>query len=541
MPGCPLGFTPIKGVVSTTTVCFGPPHPEAFRDIDASHRILSVPECNGCPKPGQVGAHILGPVFAPPNVARTCACNAIVAANVRHLAARHDPTPAALQQMYNIVEQIRPTLFEAYATNRAEWPWTRWIERWPKWKADAVRDSFHSLQSDPTRVKAMVKREVLVGLTKDLDYKQMTKARLIHFYAHLNDQERHANEYFAFQKAVCDVFDGDKTYGDDIRITVSSAMNQSAKGRWFADALDWAGPNVHIIERDGAGWDSSMGKDHMDLQLSVMEGLGGDFLGFVNSTRRCKVSFSHTAAKARTLDFLEKFKYIMDHTTKSGHNDTSSRNSFINALITIAALRMIGITAARVIVIGDDMLCILKGPVDEDALIQAEYDCGIKPVAAMFGPEDISKVTFASDAFAPCAGGGYIAIPMLGKLLAKLYSTTTLVGVKDRAVFAHSIAVGLSALLLKAPLYGALLETCLHSPDSRVIKTNRWERRVDAAVEYDNEFRVWLLDRYGITNAQVCDLDNFLRTLSGPGYARHPVADVIMKVDLADPADRLPL
>jgi len=281
----------------------------------------------------------------------------------------------------------------------------------------------------------------------------------------------------------------------------------------------------------------------MDLQLHGMAFVEPEFAACVEGTRSIRVSYRHTAAPRAALDFLERFKYVLDHTTKSGHNDTSSRNSFLNAVVTTAALRSIGVTAARVLVIGDDMLCFLKGPVDCDSLLQAEHDCGIKPVGAVFPPDQLSKVTFASDAFAPTADGTYIAIPMIGKLLAKLFATTSQVRQADQKAFAHSISVGLSNLLARAPIYGTFIRTMIDTSagDKPLMPTHKWERRVTAAVEYDDSFYGWLFDRYGLTRTQLDEFDLFLKDCREPGYLVHPVASVFMQMDLSDPADRLDL
>ena len=565
----PPGFHPLEVGTKTTTACLGPFTVDIHEMIDPLHKLLKVPKITACPKGGQVGAYIVGPVAAPPLVMRTCACNAVYAAAKRHLAVRQAPTPHMLAKMEEQVDAIKFKLADAYRNHRANMSWDQWIHRWPAWKQAAILHSvLHEDIEAPAIVTAMVKREVLVGLkpscgclecttdnppSKGLELvdtlehatsgtilKEPNKARLIHFYRYLATQERHALRYYAYQKAVGDVFDGSEALGDDdIRITVASSMNQSDKGRWFDDAVAWAGPDIHILERDGASWDATMGKDHMDLQQRGMEGFEPDFLEFVDATRKCKVTFRHTGAKRASLDFLEKFVYEMDHTTKSGHNDTSSRNGFINGIVTKTSLRECGIFEARVLVVGDDLMCVLKRMLALEKLLRTETDCGIKPVAAIFGPEDISRVEFASDAFAP-AVGGYIAIPKLGKLFAKLNSTTTNVRGKDSAAFAHSIAVGLQKLVLDAPLYGDLLRCSLdESGETEVIKTHRWERHTDERVRYGPEFRVWLFDRYGLTETEITALSTYLQSCKGPGYMKHYLIDRIMGVDLADPAERL--
>lgn len=545
----PPGFHPLAVGTKTKTVCLGP-FKGAIEDvIDKRHKIRRAPKIHVCPKEGQVGAHILGPVGANTAVLRTCACNAVHAAAVRHLAAREDPTAEAKEEMLKAARAIKTRLQDAYLKHRADMPWDAWIHRWPAWKQKAILDAILyddvELSDRPEFVTAMVKREVMIGLSSDnamtVTFKAMKKARLIHFYRYLSTQERHALRYYCFQKALGDVFNGDNSIfdDDDIRITVTSAMNQKAKGDWFGDALAWAGSNVHIFERDFSAYDSSLGKEHMEVQLAVLQGLEEDFVDTVKRTSKCKVSYRHTAAKRNMLDFLERFDYDLDYTTKSGHNDTSSRNSLINAIITTTALRAAGIREARVMVIGDDMLCLLKEKPDRLKLLEGEADCGCKPTGDVFGPDEIHKVEFASDWFAPTSDGSYIAIPKLGKLFAKLFATTTAVPAKDSKSFAHSIATGLSNLLLDAPLYGAFLRTSLSDdPDERILQTHRWERRVDKQISYGDSFRHALFDRYGYTPTEVDDLTTYLGTVRGPGGMVHPLVERAIAFDIADPSAR---
>jgi len=446
--------------------------------------------------------------------------------------------------MLQEARKIRKGLTERYWHHRANMSWDNWIHRWPGWKQKAILEAvLHEDVDAPDIVTAMVKREVLVGMDSDgiqCSLKTPKKARLIHFYRYLSTQERHALRYYCFQKAVCDVFNGkpNPDLDDDIRVTVSSAMNQHDKGRWFDDARLWAGPNAYVFERDGASWDATMGEEHMDVQLEAMGELEADFLETVQATRKCRVNFRHTAAKREALDFLGRFRYELDHTTKSGHNDTSSRNSLINAIITRVALLSLGVREARVIVIGDDMLCFLKHEVDLQSLLKAEEDCGIKPTGAAFTGDAISRVEFASDAFAPSTEGT-IAIPKLGKLFAKLYATTTFVKPAETNAFAHSIATGLRDLLLEAPLYGDFLRCSLdESGATATLQLKRWERRVNSRVYYDDSFTHWLGDRYGITPSQIVELSAFLRSCRGPGFMKHPMIEKIMAIDTADPKDR---
>lgn len=541
----PPGYTPIANPCVTTTHCLGPFQGNIDDFIDERHEIKAMPRIHQCHKLGAKGATVVGPIAAPPLVMSTCMCNAVHAAAKRHLAEREDPTPFMQLSMHYEVERVRDRLTAAYWRWRAQVSWDYWLHRYPGWKQQAIlRAVLTEHNDDPTVVTSMVKREVLVGLDSDgitLSPKVPKKARLIHFYRYLSAQERHAMRYYCYQKAVAEVFDGSQgTADDDIRVTVASAMNQRAKGQWMDDAMSWVagGENPTVYERDGASWDATMGEAHMDLQLSGMRDMEPALVRTVDATRICKVKFRVHASPRTSCDFIERFAYQLDHTTKSGHNDTSSRNSFINAIVTQTALRFVGVTAARVLVIGDDMWCLMRNRPDLAALLDAERDCGIKPEAALFDATKFCRTEFASDVFAP-SDDGTIAIPKLGKLFAKLYATTNAVRPAESAAFAHSIAVGLSDLLLEAPLYGDFLRCALDETyQLKLVSTGRWKREVDKRIHYGPEFKVWLFERYGITSCQLVELTSFLATCRGPGVMKHPLIDAIMAVDLADPSAR---
>jgi hypothetical protein len=436
-----------------------------------------------------------------------------------------------------------------YHQRRGELPWDKWFHKWSGQKQSSILTSLINGESDdPRLVTAMVKREVLIGMEFDGEepsIKQPRKARLIHFYKRLAAQERFAPQFYAYQKAVGDVFDGRTSLknDDDIRVVVSSALNQVDKGLWFTEAIEWAGSGATVIERDGAAWDATMNHEHLQMQLKSMSGVERDFRDFVESTNICRVMFKSQQAPAKCCDtYDDRFCYKLNGTTKSGHNDTSSRNSLINALITIASLRMVGITEARVIVIGDDMLCVIKGDVDLDRLMQYEYDCGITPVAAKFRGEAISRVEFASDAFAPAIVDGrhqYLAIPKLGKQWAKLFWTHRSVPAKSFDDYRYSVALGMASLVGRAKPYVTLLRSSLECK-GRVISTGKWDYRVDNRVEFGPDFDDWLFQRYGVSTAEFEELDAIVRSISSVAYVlRHPVLDKIMSVDLADAVDRV--
>jgi hypothetical protein len=253
--------------------------------------------------------------------------------------------------------------------------------------------------------------------------------------------------------------------------------------------------------------------------------------------------FKNVMPPAKSCDtYDDRFCYVLDGTTKSGHNDTSSRNSLVNALITIACLRELGIRAARVIVIGDDQLCVLKQDVDIERLMQLETDCGIEPVAAKFRGEAISRVEFASDAFAPAIVDGvhqYLAIPKLGKQWAKLFWTHRAVPEKLINDYRYSVALGLASLVGRAKPYVTLLRSALELK-GRVINTGKWEYRINNRVEFGPDFDDWLFQRYGVSTAEFDELDETVRSISSDAYLlRHPVLDKIMSVDLADAEDRV--
>lgn len=570
----PAFSAPPQGQRRTNTRCLKKKcSPEMWSKIGADHEVLKKPNLSrGCERKGQKGATLVGLAAAPPLVMRTCTHNAAAAACGRHLAERSEPEPARLTEMHSVADTIIPKVRQRYVELREDWSWDRWMHRWEpaKQKAvleallDAVTETPEELMADAERfasgkkgrkaipnprvswLTSMVKREVMVGYESEsllLEPKIPTKARLIHFYKFLDAQEKFARHHLAMQKAITDILDGGDVVlpGTELYMTVASSMNSVAKGAWVQEVEEAYGGNLTWYERDGKSWDATMGAGHFSLQERLVELCAEpDFLEHIRETKTCVCDYRSRGASATARDYDERFKYKISYTTKSGHNDTSWRNSWINAIITLSALRETNHLRARAIVIGDDLLVGVDGPVDVDALRDYEKSCGIKPEADKI--KKTSLVEFASDVFVPAVVNGkrqYVAVPKLGKLLAKLFWTHTSVPDKRTNDFRFSIAYGMRNTLSRAPLYGPFLQANM-AGGGTFRQVSRWFRDAEEIIDYDpREFNAWLNERYGITSEQVSELESLFDEHAGKiGILCHPLIDHIIAVDIADPGTR---
>lgn len=546
-------------------------------EVDPAHKVNKKPDLSrGCVKKKQVGATCVGLVAAKPIVMRTCVHNAAVAACKRHLTERTEPEAPRLAALRETAKSFHAQVGQRYNAYRQEWTYDKWLARWPESKQNAIKESLkdavnetdseirqqslrHSnfnhhkarkgaIFSRASMLTSMVKREVLVGCEAKISAdgvgtladKEPSKARLIHFYRYLDTQESFARHHLAMQKAICSVFNGEEDLLPGIRLTVASAMNSLDKGKWMTDVENWALGDLTWFERDGKRWDSTMGEGHFQLQMDLLDAIAEpEFARHVRQTAYCKCNFMTRGGGVAGRDNIDRFQYEISYTTKSGHNDTSWRNSWINAIITLYSLHLQGLEA-RAIVIGDDMLVGIKGDFDKQKLIDTETECGIQPEAGRI--YDTSLVEFASDVFMPARFGGerrYVAVPKLGKLLAKLFWTHTNITDKEVADFRFSVAYGMRNTLSRAPLYGAFLLANMEG-GGKLRQINRWFKDTEEIVDYDRaDVNAWLWARYNITPEQVDELETFFYEHAGKvGVLYHPLVDHIIAIDTSDPGPR---
>lgn len=497
------------------TVCLGKPSQIDVADkVDPKHKVHRTPAA-GCEKRGQVGAQLIGPSFGFSYVCRSCSCNAMNAFVNRH-GGRQPTTLAPLPPHPRLEAEVR----RQYVALEQEY-YDGWFDKWPASKQAAILRSLDFDECQPNRVSAFIKREGGHSMPK--------KARLIQAYATLATQERCAREFSVFQKALSAVLtlDGFEFYPGIVG-TFCSGFTGEQIGAWLTTATE-AYDNPFFYERDGKNWDATMQGAHAEFKLGVMRAADPALAEFTSSCRNVRGSFGFGA---------HSFQYSLKDTVKSGHNDTTSGNSLINAYITARALLACGLRG-RFIVAGDDMLAVVDGDFDVRLLAQAERDLGIVPEARKFlRPEDTSFVSgvFLRDSI----GGGLGFFPCLGRLLTRLWWTTKSVPPRGLRDFRFSVASGLEPSVGHLPVYSDLLAPALLR-GGRLVETGKMHHSAHV-VRQSGDYTHSLAERYGVTVTELMAFGRFVRSAGDvPSFLVHDLYDVIVRKDLADICDRYPV
>lgn len=458
---------------------------------------------------------MLGLVAGLAYVCRSCACNAHNALCQRHGAA----PPVTKYGMPEAVAYLRSAsriLHAGYVSHYITWQ-RDWWTKWPLRKQLAMRASIAMDEVRPERVDAMVKREI--------SHAAPSKARLIQYYPNMATQAMFGPEFYSLQKTYTEHFQRREVF-PGVRVTFGSGMNADELGAWM-DAVLVDVPNPHYYERDGKNWDSTMQETHFAVRMAAYEFVGDDFCNFV------RAGYDVVGRDPRGA-----LKYRLKGTVKSGHNDTTLGNSIVNAMLSATAMAKAGLRG-DVIVAGDDLLAVIEGDFDEHALADAERDLGIKPEYRKF--LDASDASFISGVWF-LGDGKHAFAPKPGRLLARLFWTVRPPPPKRVREYCNGIVAGLTPTCGDMPVIGAFLAA--HKRDD--VETDaiaEWRYRTHLQAADRPSRREQLMKnfcaRYGLTRAEVEECEAmFAKHKHQVGFISHPVIDKLMRVDLADVAER---
>lgn len=486
-----------RGGLSNLSICLG--YPDAVPVAINGGRPVKLLACN---KPEQVGGRSIGPVWCDSYVLRTCRCNAVNCLSTRHL------KPPANVQVRSVVRSaaLREAIRRCYNA-RIQDARKRWNAKWSATKLAAIERSRMEDRDEPDRVELNVKRE---GSHKD-----PTKARGIQSHTNLGTQAKYGPHHMCFQEALKDVLgcvEGYELY-PGVRVSITCGWTAAMYSEWAcAIPAGW-----WLRERDGANWDGSMQAGHARTKLYYMRGCDSGFADHVergvNVRGRCRQN--------------PAFTYTSRATVKSGHNDTTSGNSLINALISAQTCHALGVEA-HIIVMGDDMLAAVSRKADFD---ECEREFGITPEARVFA--DITDTTYVSACFVH-VDGGYGFSALHGRLLGRQWWTTKTISHRTLAEFKHGVACGLVANLGGSDLARALASHGLQwrgrAGRAHAAGEAGWRHKAQGSAQDLNE---GLRLRYGFGHAEwalVCaDVER-----AGAGIQHHAWFDIIASVDLAD-------
>lgn len=499
----------------TDTICLGRLDEAAVAvTMDEKHSIQRYPAL-GCERASQRGALLLGPVFQHCYVCRSCSCNALNALAIRH-GAKQPGVTEVLPHLPDLNSRVQMAYMALESTY-----YDSWLAKWPAAKQAAILQSIKFDPDVPRRVKSFVKREGGHGPPK--------KARLIQGYHTLATQELYAREFSTFQKALADVLglDGFEFY-PGIHGTMCSGYSGQQIGDWLT-AAENSTADAHFYERDGKNWDATMQRPHHDFKVGVMRACSSQLAAFADECYSVVGSVGSGS---------NRITYKLEGTVKSGHNDTTSGNSLINAAITARAMHLCGLKG-RFIVAGDDMLAVISGDFDAGLMLEAERRLGIVPEARKFyAAEDVSFISgiFLRDALTQRLG----FFPSLGRTLARLWWTTRDVAPKNRRNHCYSVACGLWDAVGALPCYGAFLQPHI-ARGGRIIETGKGRHSAHSVAQV-GDYSASLARRYGATALELDEFDVFLSLLRPePSHVVHPFYDRLVEKDLADIAERAPV
>jgi len=483
-------------------------------DPPLPHRILVRPS-GVCTKPDQVGARCYGPVFGWSYVARQCLCNAVNALVNRHAACgeiKSLPIPVPPHLVSSIASAYLSCLMPHFLD-----PFL-WLSKWTRSKRHAIAQSILGHEIKPKAIKAFIKFET--------QHKMPTKARLIQGYPNLKTQELFAREFTAFQKALVQVMSPDDPFEiyPGIHVAVASGSNAAGIADWMRRALVGS---VCFYERDGKNWDSTMGPEAHSAKIKVMTACDPSLAAFVDMCS-CVVGFVSSGD--------ERLVYRLQYTVKSGHNDTTSGNGLNNALITSAVFHRLGVPVS-ILVTGDDLIAVVYAEIELDQVMAMEREYGIIPEARVF--RHVHDVTFASGCFYYDASADHVSyVPLLGRLLKRLWWSTTHFREDKWADYKHSVVSGLLASCGGMPLYADWLRA------NDVIGAQRITISRDRFNIYDVQQSgvpiSVVAHRYAITVEQASAIALYLSTCNEMCYyVNDSLLGPIFAKDLADISERV--
>jgi hypothetical protein len=362
-------------------------------------------------------------------------------------------------------------------------------------------------------------------IKRECHHKPATKARLIQFYANYVTQSEFGPEFAAFQKSYV-TWIRDKPIVDGVHVTIASGMNGRELGEWMQAVHDRF-PRPVFYERDGKNWDATMQRGHIDLILPVYSAIDPRLARFAEMGFKC-------TAVCRLPDGV--LIYRITGTVKSGHNDTSSRNSYINAAISASVFHELGLEV-EIIVAGDDLLVAVGSDFDLATVMALEARRGIVPEARKF--TSYQHVSFISGCWI-MSGPSFLFVPLLGRLLARLWWTVKPPGKKHERDYIHSVCLGLAPLVGELPVYRVLLSS--HDRGGKLIEVDKGHKYICPPAPETVDYGIALGSlsaRYGVASSELEAFEEELAALAGRKCIfRNAMVDQIESVDLADLATR---
>jgi len=166
------------------------------------------------------------------------------------------------------------------------------------------------------------------------------------------------------------------------------------------------------IEADFSSNDATQVSDVLDLELMLMHRMG------------CPKWFCKLHRQASRSYSVYNTKYgvsaVAEHQLATGATDTTFRNSFWNLCIFYSWVKLYKVDKPNVVILGDDMLAVLRSRVRRGARHYQKVARDACMVAKATMSPRLSSCHFLSKHFVPAGAiQGHVMLPMIGKVLAK--------------------------------------------------------------------------------------------------------------------------
>lgn len=512
-PMCPQR-PPGQQYTSTQAICLGAAH-----HISPTRHTVGLCKTDRCEDRAIiVGCMLFGPASGPCFSLMSCVHNLRNALVTRHA-----------------VDEAQSELFMAFPPGwrrllravRAEYPnfcspndkFIEWIARYP----EHVRKSLTKTLLEATPKKRSV--DFVGAFPKvGVELSVPEKARTIQAYLDDLDKILTGPDIAAMQKAFKSICRNFEVY-PNVFITFGCGMSLEDIGHWAEFEHDY------VYERDGKRWDSTMGITHYLFRLRSYE--------FVIPNYSKDGRYPALTTQGRYSKGDEHFKYVVEGTVKSGHNDTTLGNTIINLMIAAAAVHeQRPDKPVRVIACGDDLLVLSSARLNGARIAAVEKKYGIIPKYGEFA--DVTDASFISLNFWRVAGN-VIALPKPGRLARKQYWTAR--PPADVDAWIKSVSGGL-ANLRHVPIFRELW--AFGKGDVTDIIAERWERsRLENVLSPADGDLIGkaMCAKYGISDDE---LDSACKALArirhgGPYLATGDgavVLDRMLAFDQLDPEER---
>ncbi len=438
-----------------------------------------------------------------------------------------DPTPF----FQTVVPLLASWVFIIYSTSNPE----AWRAGKPLTKLTRIDYSraYDAVRCDAA--KSQVKKECV---SKDEDTLP-TKARIIQ--GNVNEHTAYTLpwEYYVMSKALQNEINFTKD-GIEFRLQYAGGMSHDALSDWLTDVVGSFRDPV-FDERDGANWDATMQEGTLRAEAAVYKACGLDVVE--QYLKRCAGVNGKIFVKEGRI--VQVIRYHTAWKRLSGDWNTSTGNTIISMMVvvvTILALRgHLRPTRVAALFMGDDYLGIYEyahrpplGPL-KDELDRLDSMAGITPARAL--TFDVMKVSFISLGVWPTYAGNLVFVPHPAKQLNKLYWAVKHVPKKHQGAYAGELSRAFWPVYWGFPMMMQFLKrhfNTLTCDLTRYTDSLEYWYHGLARRAHNINWPLGFVSKYDLPFTAT----NFKWPEGRCAILHHPVVELMLRFELADPCDR---